>query len=253
MTIDQATLELIHADIDGALDEAGKRHIARVLENDGVARQLHRELRALCSTLDAVEELEPPSTLRRTVMESLRQQRTATGPSLLARLFAAPTLRYATAFVAGVLMTMSLISSDRASRSTFDDLTGLVGTMAEPSSAGTAQSRIVLSRSDIAGKVSLYRTGTLLILDFDVTTKRAIDVVTRYPGRELWFNGFAQREDGGTTLSSEPGAVTLHIDGQGRYAVYLRHDGRRGGTLELRFLASGSLVHRAELAFGAGA
>jgi hypothetical protein len=87
----------------------------------------------------------------------------------------------------------------------------------------------------------------MLILDFDLVAKSHIDIEANYTDRSIWFNGFAQLESEGTTISAETGRIRLGMNGKRRYAVYLHNQGGRETTVNLRFLADGEVVHEASL------
>ena len=169
-------------------------------------------------------------------------------PRILDILFATPVLKYSATFAAGVLLTMSILSSDNSSYRAFDDVTGLVGTISNPISGDIVNS-IAVDNTEVAGQVSLRRTGSMLILDFDLVAKGPVEIEADYRDRSIWFNGFAQLESTGTTISAKTGSVTLGMEGKRRYAVYLQNSDKRRVTVDLRFLAGGEVVHEASLKF----
>ena len=169
-------------------------------------------------------------------------------PGFLHRLIAAPALRYAASFAVGVFLTLSLVNSSQISDQAFDDVTGLVGTVSEPVNVDTA-STVAIDKSAIAGTVSLRRAGSILILDFDLVAAQPIEIEADYTDRTIWFNGFAQLESSGTSVSAENGRVVLGMEGKRRYAVYLQNGGGRETTVNLRFKADGEVVHEASLDF----
>lgn len=164
-------------------------------------------------------------------------------------LFATPALKYAMTFAAGVFLTLSIVNSNQISNQALDNVTGLVGTVAEPVNAAIADS-VVLRETDIAGTVSLRSTGSLLILDFDLVSTDHIEIQADYTDHTIWFNGFAQLASEGTTVSAEAGRVRLGMEeGKRRYAVYLQNEGGRDTTVSLSFLADGAVVHQANLEY----
>ena len=172
-------------------------------------------------------------------------------PGFLQALIAAPALRYALSFAGGVFLALSIVNSGRVADHAFDDVTGLVGTVADPVNA-TLASSVSVDELDVAGVVSLRSAGSLLILDFDLVAKDHIEVEADYSDPSLWFNGFAQLPSEGTTVSAEAGRVRLGMAGKRRYAVYLHNQGGREATVKLRFLADGQVVHEASLDYRPG-
>ena len=169
-------------------------------------------------------------------------------PGFFQTLFATPALGYAATFAGGVLLTLSLVNSGQISIRAFDDVTGLVGSVANPVGADTL-STISVDESAIAGTVSLRSSGSMLILDFDLVASDAIEIEADYTDKTIWFNGFAQLESSGTTISAESGRIRLRMEGKRRYAVYLQNEGGRNTTVSLRFKADGRIVHEASLSY----
>ena len=167
-------------------------------------------------------------------------------PGFLQRLVAIPALNYAVTFAAGVFLALSLVNSGQVSNQAFDDMTGLVGTVAEPISADL-ESTVSIDETAVAGTVSLRSSGSILILDFDLMAMEPVEIEADYTDNTIWFNGFAQLESSGTTVSAETGRVRLGMEGKRRYAVYLQNEGSRETTVRLRFMANGALVYETSL------
>lgn len=250
MAIEQKFTDLINADLDGEISDAEKAELQQFLDENAAGRALHDELSSLCGTLDEVEQEDPPPYLRHIIMNSVpKTQATSESPGFLKVLFATPALKYAMTFAAGVFLTLSIVNSSQISDQALDNVTGLVGTVAEPVNAAIADS-IVLREVDIAGTVSLRSTGSLLILDFDLVSTDQIEIQADYTDSTIWFNGFAQLASKGTTVSAEAGRVRLGMDeGKRRYAVYLQNESGRNTTVSLSFLADGEVVHQANLEY----
>jgi len=249
MSIEQKTIDLINADIDGEIEHADKSELDAVLAENDEARNLHREFAALAGSIESIEPVSPPPHLRHVIMNSVKPTPTrAVSPGFLQTLFASPTLRYSSTFAAGVLLTLSIISSDQISSQAFDDVTGLVGTISDPVSGNLVNS-VAVDNAEVAGTVSLRTTGSMLILDFDLAANSPVEIEADYADRTIWFNGFAQLESSGTTISARSGSVTLGMEGKRRYAVYLQNGGERGVTVNLRFVAGGEVVHETSLKY----
>jgi len=74
--------------------------------------------------------------------------------------------------------------------------------------------------------------------------------VAAFADPDIWFNGFAQLESAGTSVAAENGRVTVHMEGQRRYALYLNNSGQEAASVNLRFYANGQLVYEDDLVFG---
>ena len=247
MAIDQKFQDLINADIDGEINAAESDELQAFLEKSAEGRELHRELAAMCSMLASVEDETPPPHLQHVIMNSVKPAGvTPETPGFLQSLFAIPALKYAMTFGAGVFLALSLVNSGQVSNRAFDDVTGLVGTVAEPISADL-ESTVAIDEIAVAGTVSLRSSGSILILDFDLMAMEPVEIEADYTDNTIWFNGFAQLESSGTTVSAETGRVRLGMEGKRRYAVYLQNEGSRETTVRLRFMANGALVYETSL------
>ena len=133
-----------------------------------------------------------------------------------------------------------------------DDVTDLVGTISQPEFTGqkSVEASILLTLNEIAGSVHLNSVGSIMILDFDLVARGPIEIVASFSDLDIWFNGFAQLESNGTTITAEAGQVRVRMEGQRRYAVYLNNDSHSAATISLRFYSGGTLIHEDELRFG---
>jgi hypothetical protein len=250
MTIDPKYFELIQADIDGQIDDAGRAELENFLADSEEGRAVYEELETLCRSLDGMPSIEPPPHLRHVILnEAPVKSAPRPTPGLLQRLFAGPALGYAGMFVAGVALTLALVDSDQISRGAFDEVTGLVGTIADSQFVVPKHGTVSVDESEVAGTVTLRSTGPILIVDFDLSARQPVEIVAEYSDKSIWFNGFAQLESSGTSIAAETGAVTLNMDGKRRYAVYLNNPGMRPATIDLQFMAGDRVIHEAQLSF----
>jgi len=250
MTIDPKYFELIQADIDGQIDDAGKAELENFLADSEEGRAVYEELETLCRSLDGMPSIEPPPHLRHVLLNEVPVKPAPTPtPGLMQRLFLGPALGYAGMFVAGVALTLALVDSDQISRGAFDEVTGLVGTIADSQFVVPKHGTISVDESEVAGTVTLRSTGPILIVDFDLSARQPLEIVAEYSDKSIWFNGFAQLESSGTSIAAESGAVTLNMDGKRRYAVYLNNPGMRPATIDLQFMADDHVIHEAQLSF----
>lgn len=258
MAIDPKWVDLVNAEIDGQISAENQALLNQHLAENAEARAFRIELAALCGDLDAMPDLDPPADLRQPALtlagESAGAARKTAGRSWLVTfnefLGLAP-VRYAMSFAAGAVLSFVLVSSDQISRQAFDDVTGLVGTMSEPGvlTGTTTVGSMGLTLNELAGSVSMNRSGQLLILDFDLAAKGPVEIVALFNDRDIWFNGFAQLESTGTSVAAQTGRVTIRMEGQRRYAVYLHSTGRNAATVKLQFFSAGKLLHEGELSF----
>ena len=259
MAIDPKFVDLINAEIDGEISAEDRILLEEHIAQDPDTRALRDELSDFCAKLDAVESILPPADLRRVILNTVSpkivSQTTSGGGHwrvMMGTLFGSSVQRYAMSFAAGAVLTYTFISSDQISRQALDDVTGLVGTISQPEFTGekSGEDSIRLTLNEVAGSVHLNKVGSIMILDFDLASQGPIEIVASFSDRNIWFNGFAQLESNGTTIAAEAGQVTVRMEGQRRYAVYLNNDSRSAATISLRFYSGGMLIHEDELRFG---
>ena len=249
MAIEQKFIDLINASIDGEISAAGQAELQAFLESDAAGRALYDELASLSTTLNELDQVQPPIHLRHVIMNSVPPSRSPDEPSgFLQSILAVPALKYAMTFAAGVILTLSVLDSSQVSNKAFDDVTGLVGTVGQPIDS-TLSSTVSVDELNVAGTVALRSAGSLMILDFDLVSKDHIEIEAGYSDPSIWFNGFAQLESDDTTVAAAQGLVRVGMQGKRRYAVFLHNQGEHETTVNLRFLADGEVVHEASLNF----
>jgi len=248
MAIDPNIVELINADIDGEISPADKDTLEALMAESPEAQAVHAELSGLSSSLDELPDLDAPPYLIHTIMAEIPKSEAQDRRSnFLQGLFAAPALRYAAMFVAGSVLTLSLVSSDQVSERAFSDVTGLVGTISSEVPVGPGIQTLRIDRTDVAGHITLRSSGPLLIVDFDLVSNGPIDIVASYSDQSVWFNGFAQLESPGASISAESGRITMKINGKRRYALYLHNAGDRNISINLRFMSDGEVVYDTDI------
>ncbi len=255
MAIDEKYKELINAEIDGEIQSNEKAELDAFLAESEAGRALQEELRDLCATLDAEKLLEPPQHLRHVVMNSIPTPKSAAPnpvaepPGFFRSLFTVPAMRYAATFAAGVVMTVVIVDSGQIQQGALDDVGTLVGTISDSGDMAPGIDSTVIHKADVAGTVTLRNAGPILIIDFDLSTKGPVDIVATYEDKTVWFNGFAQLESTGTSVSADDGQIRVQIEGKHRYAVYLHNSGSRSLSINLEFFANGEIVHEATLEY----
>ena len=248
MVSDPRVVELINADIDAEIGVAEKAELEAILARDPDAKAMHTELSALASTLDSLPDLNPPSHIKHTILASIPKPEKKRS-NVLQSLFVTPALRYAATFAAGAILTLSLVSSERAQDRTFNDVSGLVGTMTAEVPEGHGIRSAEINRPEVAGRLLLRSSGQFLIVDFDLVSSRPVEIVATYNDQAVWFNGFAQLESPGAAISAESGRVTMHIDGKRRYALFLHHGGDRDVEINLQFQSDGKVIYDTDVRY----
>jgi hypothetical protein len=225
---DPVRLALIHAEIDGELDARQRAELARSLLADPETRALREDLRRVCATLDAVQEVEPPPQLRASILGALPQTRRGSATSWpVSSWWSAPVLRYAAA-VAGVLtagaIVFAVLDGQRPAA------TDVAGTLAGSRATMTLDT-VQLTSGPVAGRVSLVRDAAGFGLALELKASAPVDVFVAGSGYTFRINGLGQQ----------------HGPGAGRSTVALPGFRMDGQSVDLTFLMAGQEVGRATL------
>lgn len=258
MTIDQKYVDLIHAQLDGEIDDRDRAELDAFIASNPDARELHISLQTMCDQLASLAEVEPPPHLQYAILDAFttskpRKIAASRQEFTMRHLFAAPVFRHAVAFAAGVFMTLALVNSNQISDSAFDDVTGLVGTITETETINTGPNFINVTSNAIAGTVSIHKSGSLTVVDFNLSAAGPVEIVAGFSKLDLWFKGFAQLENDGASVSANSGEVKMQMQGKNRYAMYLEHAGQADAAVNLKFYTSGRLIHEADLVLNGSA
>jgi anti-sigma factor RsiW len=234
--IEEKYLELIQADVDGELPEQHRAELSRYLLAHPEARVVRDDLRRLCGALDRVPVVEPPRELKASILGAARLPAPKGGASGLHGFWGSPRMvRYAAVFAGGLLVSAIAFQLGTDRRSGLDT-SQVVGTMASPGAAASSVpvDTLKVSLDQVSGTVSLLRSPSSRVLDFELTAKEPVEVVVTHDGQETRVTGFAQAGGGGTKHQS------LVLDGPGQAGV----------PIELRFVAGGTVIGRDTLVAG---
>jgi hypothetical protein len=227
-------LELIHASIDGELDERQRSALATHLLANPESRALRDGLKDVCAALDGMVAVDPPPQLRASILAALPVRAARPQPSRRAARWSTPVWRYAAAF-AGALIVGTVWYEARVGRG--PDATEVSGTMTGP---GNRTPDIVdtvrLDRGPVEGRVSLYKAGAGFSLELELVAGAPVDVLVADGEQKLRINGLG--------VPDSPGGP--------RMRVALPGVGTGGQTVALTFLEGGREVGTATLSVPAG-
>ncbi len=220
---DPRQLELIHAEIDGELNAQQRAELARRLLADPDVRAVREDLRRLCTALDALEQVEPPDATpgEYSCCAAAIILPAATGfpgtPLALCR-------RHSGMLAAGAVVVETLRGPETAPRD-------VAGTMAA-AHAPTILDTVRLGNGPVSGRVSLYRDGAALGLEFELVTSAPVDVLVASDGHTLRVNGLGRKDKSAAPRTT----VALSGVGMGEQEVDLTFlmGGRPVGSATLR-------------------
>lgn len=226
--IEQKYTELIQADVDGELPEQNRAELSRYLLANPEALALRDELRRLCSALDRLPAADPPQGLKGAILAAvpLPAPGTASAP-VRSNWVRFPILRVAAAFAGGMLVSAIAFQLGPDQQAGLD-VSGIAGTMAsqDPVAGSAPVDTVRVSLEQATGTVSLFRSPTIRVVEFDLAVQQPLEVVVVHDGQQVQFSELGQ------------------TGGKQHYALVLEGAGQAGAAIDLRFLASGTEVHR---------
>ena len=231
--IDEKYLELIQAEVDGELLDQDRAELSRFMLANPDAHAVRDELKRLCSTLEQVRPAEPPAELRASILAAVRLPAPAVGKrSPRSFLPQAGALRYAAAFAGGLIVSAIAfqVASDRGSGLDVSEVAGTMVSQDPVSRSGPVDS-VRVSLDQVSGTVSLFRSSSMRVVEFDLAAREPVEVAVVHDGQEARFSGFGQ----------SAGAAAQ------RYALVLDGAGVEGAPIEIRFLAAGAVIHSESL------
>ena len=231
--INEKYLELIQAEVDGELPDQDRAELSRFMLANPDAHAVRDELRRLCSTLDQVRPAEPPPELRASILAEVRLPVSAVGSRSPRRFLPqSGALRYAAAFAGGLIVSAIAfqVASDRNAGLDVSDVTGTMVSQDPVSRSGPVDS-VHVSLDQVSGTVSLFRSSSMRVVEFDLAARVPVEVAVVHDGQEARFSGFGRAS----------GAAAQ------RYALVLDGPGAEGALMEIRFLTAGAVIHSESL------
>lgn len=227
-------LELIHASIDGELDERQRSALASHLLANPESRALRDGLKDVCAALEGMAAVDPPPQLRASILAALPPRAARPQPSRRAARWSAPIWRYAAVF-AGALIAGTIWYDARVGHA--PDATEVSGTISGADHrTGDIVDTVRLDRGPVEGRVSLYKAAAGIGLELELVAGTPVDVLVADGDQQLQISGLG--------VPGSPGGP--------RMRVALPGAGTGGRTVGVTFLVGGREVGTATLAVPAG-
>jgi anti-sigma-K factor RskA len=190
-------LALIHAEIDGELDEHQRADLARHLLDDPRSRALRDGLKEVCAALDGIAAVEPPQELRSSILAALPPMSARPMPARRAARWSVPATgwRYAALF-AGALISVALLYQGRIGHGpNANEVAGTMAGSAAHSPVALDTARVDLGQ--VTGQVSLYRAGAGLGLELQLVASAPVDVLVVSGGQTQRISGLGRPDSPG--------------------------------------------------------
>ena len=245
--INERIIELINAGIDGELNEADAAELQEALAKSPEARSLQTDMQALTTLISDLPPRQPPDNLRRRILEkvNLPARRNWTFRHLKLPEFAG----YGLAVAAGLVMIVGIYQFGPRN-ATPEDISRMTGTISTQKPAGEMAllDNFSLESDAVSGSVSLQSRGDEFIVDFDLNSSTAVDVLVKFTDQGLQFSGIEQIEGELATAEVSEGSVWLSTTGNQQFGVHLKRlDNSSAGdpvSLTTEFFSTGARVHQ---------
>ena len=228
--LEERTINLINADIDGELEADEREDLEAILESSAEARAMRAELLRLSNLLDNVPEQSPPTDLLHKILNQITPPPRGGAVFSLSKLFA--SFQPATtglAFAAGLLLTVGFYELSPNHQST-GDTAGMVGTMmaSQPGGPEFLKNDMSINGDGFSGTLSLRENEGIYVLNFDLESEDQTEIEVGLDGTGLSFGGFAETQGDADKVfdSVAISGGNLHVVNQGRqqFAVFLRQN-----------------------------
>lgn len=240
-------LELINAGIDGELSTSELSEFQQILDQSAEARSLQASWQALATTISGLPQRDPPDELRKNILEKVQLP----GKRQKTYRFSAtsPVTGYGLAIAAGLVMIVGIYQFGPR-QSTPEDISRMTGTIAQQPTRGHAidVDSLDIELEMVSGKVSLQGSDNEFILEFDLSTTQALEVVVELSDSGLEFSGFRGQDNSAGEANVTDGTIRVSIDSDQQFAVYLRRSGDNPGVEPAHIIteiySDGARVHQ---------
>ena len=239
--IEQRTLDLIHAQVDGELGPGDLAELQARLQADPEAQAMSEQLGKIAGSLGRMTPVAPPAGLQQQILQATRPA----AKVLPFRDRRIQFVRYTMALAAGLAIAVVGIQFTGSSGPGLDagQLVGTIGgqaSTAEPSGA-----EVTLQAPDLKGSVGLSSDEGRLALVFDIASEQPVKVTAAYAEAAFRVKGYAPDGPGAGAVSATPGLVQFVNQGSQRRVLFLEPGA--GGAVRISFEEQGKLLQEAVL------
>jgi hypothetical protein len=261
--VNERTVYLINAGIDGELGPQERAELDTVLDASAEARTLQAELRRLATVMESLPEREPPAGLAERILDRIRlpgpsRHAAAHSPRFsLSGLFASfQPAQAGLAFAAGLLVTVGFYETALRDGGS-DDLSNMVGTMVANSTptVGELQGTLTIAQPGLSGTVFTSEVGDFVVMNFNLDLAQRSEILIDVAAAGMSFGGVARAsaDDNSIDERYEVSGGKLRVVNQGRqqFQVFLRHAGGvSAGVIDIEVNQPDGSVFRGSLPIG---
>ena len=233
--------------IDGTIGPDDETRLDAILKQDAEAREHYAELVRFGELLGGVEELEPPTALRRRIEGAIDFDRyaarheSATPRKTFGWIPWRFDLRLALATAAGVLIGLTgyhFAVYRPGSTGSFDRTTA-VGTI------GQAQGGLAIDLDGIRGHVRFYEDASRATSQIELASDREIELRLEYGGRSIDFHASGDTDNPLRDISVSDSGIVAKSRGSVGYVATFEREGSR--PLRVRIVSDGDVLFDKEV------
>jgi len=262
--IEQKYIELINKKIDGEITPSESVKLQDYLSRRQEAEQVHDELMATSTLLSKMHEVEPPSNLKKKILNEIRPdlynvpQKTSLWnaiKNLIGVDFGASShrLKYGFSFVFGLaagLFIYSVFANNTLDEKGSVEITDLYGTIMqrEASTRFTQADKASINLPQVSGTVSIKYSENLLFTELFLRASQKIDLVLEYDENLLVLNSFAKSNiDESNTLTANVNSLKLSEVGEGKYAFVFNRKTPVAVSMRFKIYSASNLLYEKSL------
>lgn len=243
--MDDRSRELIHGDIDGALDAAEREELRRIIETSDEARQEHQGMHLLHDTLASLPDFEPPAGLRDAIVtQAWGASSTPRRPPARRPARERTKLRLVAGLAAAAVLVAVLVNKD-AHLPDLDPsaLSGTIGRQAPDEPTGVMHVQGPLA----TGTISAYQGEQGPVIEVELDAGRPLTVVARAGSRPLELEALVPIAGMAPTTTSIEGGFGMVHHGKLHYLLVLRRRDAAYSAIDLAVYDGERLVQQGSL------
>jgi hypothetical protein len=245
-------IELIHKEISGTITPDERKDLYDYLRKNPDAQRLHSQLRRTSDLLNKIRDVEPPTYLKKRIMNSIdftRYQASRSRPVLrlvtrVRQIGLRP--RFAYAFALGVVVGLVVFSQFliRPGGKYATDLRNLYGTIGLiRDSSFTMIDRVPVDLAQIEGYVDLLRYDDVLIFDVSLYSSGKSEILLEYEPDLATFGGLRPGDHGSVLMDTGRDYVKASGAGDLEFDLCFLKEPTGAARFGLRLSVYGKPVH----------
>lgn len=225
--LEERTLNLINADIDGELTAVERQELDQILETSAEARTMRNELLKLSNLLESAPLQTPPPGLSERILSQLKPSKTAARSVVTGFFKSFQPATAGLAFAAGLLLTVGFYEMS-PQKVTSGNPASMVGTIVagQPGGLNLLENNLYFNNDGLSGTVSLVEKSGLYVLNFDLDSEQRKQIEVGLDQTGLVFGGFAETPGISDNVvdSVSITAASMRVSSQGKqnFAIFLR-------------------------------